>query len=58
MRRADNIRTALLLILASALLGVPIGLVWARIAPLIEGGRLARLVLWETPRNSAEYTGE
>lgn len=31
---------------------------WERLAPRIPRGRLARLVLWETPRNSAEYTGE
>jgi 6-pyruvoyltetrahydropterin/6-carboxytetrahydropterin synthase len=31
---------------------------WTRIAPLIPSGRLAKLVLWETPRNSAEYTGD
>jgi 6-pyruvoyltetrahydropterin/6-carboxytetrahydropterin synthase len=31
---------------------------WEQIAPRIPRGRLARLVLWETPRNSAEYTGE
>jgi 6-pyruvoyltetrahydropterin/6-carboxytetrahydropterin synthase len=32
--------------------------IWNRLAPVIPTGRLARLVLWETPRNSAEYTGE
>lgn len=32
--------------------------IWERLAPRIPRGRLARLVLWETPRNSAEYTGE
>ena len=32
--------------------------IWNRLAPTIPRGRLARLVLWETPRNSAEYTGE
>jgi 6-pyruvoyltetrahydropterin/6-carboxytetrahydropterin synthase len=31
---------------------------WGRILPRIPAGRLARLVLWETPRNYAEYTGE
>ena len=31
---------------------------WGQIAPKIPRGRLARLVLWETPRNYAEYTGE
>lgn len=32
--------------------------IWNRLAPRIPAGRLVRLVLWETPRNSAEYTGE
>lgn len=33
--------------------------IWERLAPLIPaGGRLVRLVLWETPRNAAEYSGE
>jgi 6-pyruvoyltetrahydropterin/6-carboxytetrahydropterin synthase len=33
--------------------------IWERLAPHIPaGGRLVRLVLWETPRNSAEYSGE
>lgn len=33
--------------------------IWERIAlALPEGVRLARLVLWETPRNYVEYTGE
>lgn len=33
--------------------------IWERIAPALpEGVRLARLVLWETPRNYVEYTGE
>jgi 6-pyruvoyltetrahydropterin/6-carboxytetrahydropterin synthase len=31
---------------------------WGRILPRIPAGRLARLVLWETPRNYAEYKGE
>jgi 6-pyruvoyltetrahydropterin/6-carboxytetrahydropterin synthase len=32
---------------------------WRRIAPALPSGvRLARLVLWETPRNWVEYTGE
>jgi len=31
---------------------------WEQIAPRVPRGRLARLVLWETPRNYAEYTGE
>jgi 6-pyruvoyltetrahydropterin/6-carboxytetrahydropterin synthase len=32
--------------------------IWERLAPRIPTGKLARLVLWETPRNSAEYWGE
>jgi 6-pyruvoyltetrahydropterin/6-carboxytetrahydropterin synthase len=32
--------------------------IWNRLAPEIPSGRLVRLVLWETPRNSVEYTGE
>jgi 6-pyruvoyltetrahydropterin/6-carboxytetrahydropterin synthase len=32
--------------------------IWNRLAPRIPHGRLVRLVLWETPRNSVEYTGE
>ena len=32
--------------------------IWNRLAPSIPGGRLVRLVLWETPRNAAEYWGE
>lgn len=32
--------------------------IWDRLAPRIPSGRLVRLVLWETPRNSVEYTGE
>jgi len=33
--------------------------IWDRIEPSIPGGvRLVRLVLWETPRNYVEYTGE
>ena len=31
---------------------------WERLAPRIPRGRLARLVLYETPRNWAEYEGE
>jgi 6-pyruvoyltetrahydropterin/6-carboxytetrahydropterin synthase len=31
---------------------------WQRIAPRLPRGRLVRLVLWETPRHWAEYTGE
>jgi 6-pyruvoyltetrahydropterin/6-carboxytetrahydropterin synthase len=32
--------------------------IWNRLAPRIPEGRLVRLVLWETPRNYVEYTGE
>jgi len=33
--------------------------IWNRIVPLLPAGvELARLVLWETPRNYVEYTGE
>ena len=33
--------------------------IWRRIATALPAGtRLARLVLWETPRNYVEYTGE
>jgi 6-pyruvoyltetrahydropterin/6-carboxytetrahydropterin synthase len=32
--------------------------IWNRLSPEIPEGRLVRLVLWETPRNSVEYTGE
>ncbi|HET6763249.1 MAG TPA: 6-carboxytetrahydropterin synthase [Longimicrobiaceae bacterium] len=32
--------------------------IWQRLQPLVPRGRLARLVLWETPRNYAEYTGD
>ena len=33
--------------------------IWERLAPRHpRRGRLVRLVLWETPRNSAEYSGE
>jgi 6-pyruvoyltetrahydropterin/6-carboxytetrahydropterin synthase len=31
---------------------------WEKLAPAIPQGRLARLILWETPRNYVEYTGE
>ncbi|HEX5725756.1 MAG TPA: 6-carboxytetrahydropterin synthase [Longimicrobiaceae bacterium] len=31
---------------------------WHQLAPRVPAGRLVRLVLWETPRNYAEYTGE
>ena len=32
--------------------------IWREIAPVIERGTLVRLVLWETPNNYVEYTGE
>jgi 6-pyruvoyltetrahydropterin/6-carboxytetrahydropterin synthase len=32
--------------------------IWERLVDRIPRGRLARLVLWETPRNYVEYTGE
>jgi 6-pyruvoyltetrahydropterin/6-carboxytetrahydropterin synthase len=32
--------------------------IWERLATEIPRGRLVRLVLWETPRNYVEYTGE
>jgi 6-pyruvoyltetrahydropterin/6-carboxytetrahydropterin synthase len=32
--------------------------IWEQLAPRIPRGRLTRLVLWETPRNSVEYTGK
>ena len=31
---------------------------WRKLEPAIPEGRLVRLVLWETPRNYVEYTGE
>ena len=31
---------------------------WEKLAPAIPQGRLVRLILWETPRNYVEYTGE
>jgi len=31
---------------------------WNQLAPRVPSGRLVRLVLWETPRNSVEYLGE
>ncbi len=30
---------------------------WRWLAPAVPGGRLARIVLWETERNVVEYTG-
>lgn len=32
--------------------------IWERLVDRIPRGRLVRLVLWETPRNYVEYTGE
>jgi 6-pyruvoyltetrahydropterin/6-carboxytetrahydropterin synthase len=32
--------------------------IWRRLAPTIPAGKLVRLVLWETPRNAAEYWGD
>jgi 6-pyruvoyltetrahydropterin/6-carboxytetrahydropterin synthase len=32
--------------------------IWRRLEPALQGARLARLVLWETPRNYVEYSGE
>lgn len=32
--------------------------IWEHIAPRIPAGRLARVRLWETPRNYVEYTGD
>jgi 6-pyruvoyltetrahydropterin/6-carboxytetrahydropterin synthase len=32
--------------------------IWERLASRIPRGRLVRLVLWETPRNFVEYSGE
>ena len=32
--------------------------IWERLTDRMPSGRLARLVLWETPRNYAEYEGE
>jgi 6-pyruvoyltetrahydropterin/6-carboxytetrahydropterin synthase len=32
--------------------------IWNRLVERIPKGRLVRLVLWETPRNYAEYSGE
>lgn len=31
---------------------------WGQLAPKVPSGKLVRLVLWETPRNYVEYTGE
>lgn len=32
--------------------------IWRELEPAIRPGRLARLVLWETPNNYVEYSGE
>jgi 6-pyruvoyltetrahydropterin/6-carboxytetrahydropterin synthase len=32
--------------------------IWNRLVDAVPSGRLVRLVLWETPRNSVEYAGE
>jgi 6-pyruvoyltetrahydropterin/6-carboxytetrahydropterin synthase len=32
--------------------------IWRELAPAIARGTLVRLVLWETPNNYVEYTGE
>jgi 6-pyruvoyltetrahydropterin/6-carboxytetrahydropterin synthase len=32
--------------------------IWRELAPAVTPARLARLVLWETPNNYVEYTGE
>jgi 6-pyruvoyltetrahydropterin/6-carboxytetrahydropterin synthase len=32
--------------------------IWRELAPAITPGKLVRLVLWETPNNYVEYTGE
>jgi 6-pyruvoyltetrahydropterin/6-carboxytetrahydropterin synthase len=32
--------------------------IWRELAPAIQRGTLVRLVLWETPNNYVEYTGE
>jgi 6-pyruvoyltetrahydropterin/6-carboxytetrahydropterin synthase len=32
--------------------------IWRELAPVVAPARLARLVLWETPNNYVEYTGE
>ncbi len=32
--------------------------IWNQLAPRVPRGRLAKLTLWETPRNMAEYSGE
>ena len=32
--------------------------IWRELEPAITPGKLVRLVLWETPNNYVEYTGE
>lgn len=32
--------------------------IWRRLEPHVPHGRLSRLVLWETPRNFVEYSGD
>jgi 6-pyruvoyltetrahydropterin/6-carboxytetrahydropterin synthase len=32
--------------------------IWRELEPAVRPGRLAKLVLWETPNNYVEYTGE
>jgi 6-pyruvoyltetrahydropterin/6-carboxytetrahydropterin synthase len=32
--------------------------IWRELAPVVAPAQLARLVLWETPNNYVEYTGE
>jgi 6-pyruvoyltetrahydropterin/6-carboxytetrahydropterin synthase len=32
--------------------------IWRELEPVVHPGRLVRLVLWETPNNYVEYTGE
>jgi len=32
--------------------------IWRQLEPVVTPGRLVRLVLWETPNNYVEYTGE
>ena len=32
--------------------------IWRQLEPVIRPGELVKLVLWETPNNYVEYTGE
>ncbi len=32
--------------------------IWRELEPVVQPGRLVRLVLWETPNNYVEYSGE